>query len=458
MPFKLWPDQITLARRLPAERLLVILKARQLGISWLVCAYVLHLCLFHPGKVALLFSQGQDEANELLRRIAVLYDRLPAGLKAVGPALKRSNTSELAWANGSRIESLPATQRAGRSFTASLVVMDEAAHMQWGARLYAAAKPTMDDGGQLIVLSTANGAGGFFHTLWSKAVARVNGFATAFLPWWSRPGRDQAWYDRKLAEATDPDLIKQEFPADETEAFIASGRVRFASAWIAAQAANIESGLPARDLPTDLRAIEGLTVYRLPGQVKADFLLIPADVAEGLEGGDYSTAPVLGVSADGTRAEELACVYGSWEPDEFGVILHALSEAYKAGIAVERNNHGFAVLTKLRDLGSTRILNGHDGRSGWTTTPATKPQAVDALAVALRDGGAVVRSQATLNEMRDYRKLGGGKTGAPEGMHDDRVMSWAVGLGWLLLCKLPERGRPIVGGARPHLPGTAYRR
>jgi hypothetical protein len=72
-----------------------------------------------------------------------------------------------------------------------------------------------------------------------------------------------------------------------------------------------------------------------------------------------------------------------------------------------------------------------------------------------------VRSQATLNEMRDYRKLGGGKTGAPEGKdkHDDRVMSWAVGLGWLLLCKPPEAVTYRLGGHRTHLPGAgAYRR
>ena len=51
-----------------------------------------------------------------------------------------------------------------------------------------------------------------------------------------------------------------------------------------------------------------------------------------------------------------------------------------------------------------------------------------------------------------YRVLGDGKTGAPEGYHDDRVMSWAVGLGWLLLCG-PRRmaasaSDPFDGGGR----------
>lgn len=443
-PFVLWPVQEELAQRLGCERLLVILKARQLGISWLVCAYVLHLCLMHPGKVVLLFSQGQMEAEELLRRVAVLYDRLGVGFRAAGPALKKGNTGVLAWSNESRIESLPATQRAGRSFTASLVVMDEAAHMQYGGRLFNAAKPTMADGGQLIVLSTANGVGGMFHTLWTRAVAGLNRFATAFLSWKARPDRDQAWYDRQVEEAADPGLIPQEYPNNPTEAFLVSGRVRFQPAWIAAQAANIQPGLPESAWPEEFRGIDGLVVFQTPGPSigRLPSFVLSADVAEGLEGGDYSTSPLFAVARNGSRIEELACLHGRWEPDEFAERLAIMAEAYDATILVERNNHGHAVLSKLRSLCPDRILDGPDGRPGWSTTSTTKPQAIDGLAVALRDGTAIVRSQATLDEMQVYRLLSAGRTGAPEGFHDDRVMSWAIFFGQQALA-LPGPSAPV---------------
>src|SRR5690242_20478512 len=74
MAFRLWPAQVQVLWSLMTEQLMVILKARQLGISWLCCSYALWLCLFYPGKVVLLFSKGQDEANEMLRRIKVLYE------------------------------------------------------------------------------------------------------------------------------------------------------------------------------------------------------------------------------------------------------------------------------------------------------------------------------------------------------------------------------------------------
>lgn len=227
MPFTLWPAQVKLIWRLMVERMVIILKARQLGISWLVCAYVLWLCFFQAGKVALLFSKGQLEANELARRISVLYHRLPAWMRAAGPELVKDNTGELIWSNGSRVQSLPATQNAGRTFTASLVVLDEFAFVQWAEQLYTALKPTIDGGGQLIILSTANGTGNLFHELWERARQGISRFQTAFLDWRARPDRDEAWYAATAADAVQSSLMGQEYPATPEEAFSATNAARF---------------------------------------------------------------------------------------------------------------------------------------------------------------------------------------------------------------------------------------
>lgn len=227
IPFTLWPRQVWLIWRLMVERLVIILKARQLGISWLVCAYVLWLCFFQDGKVALLFSKGQLEANELARRISALYHRLPAWLRATGPALVKDNTGELIWSNGSRVQSLPATQNAGRTFTASLVVLDEFAFVQWAEQLYTALKPTIDGGGQLIILSTANGTNNLFHELWERAQSGASRFKTAFLDWRARPDRDDAWYAATAADAVQSSLMAQEYPATPDEAFSATNAARF---------------------------------------------------------------------------------------------------------------------------------------------------------------------------------------------------------------------------------------
>src|SRR5262249_52258602 len=152
-----WPAQISVMWALMTTRLLIILKARQLGISWLCCGYALWHCLFQKGKVVLVFSKGQPEANEMLRRILALYDRLPTWLRDAAPRLVKRNMSEALWANDSLILSLPASPNAGSGYTASLAILDEAAKLMFADALYTALKPTIDAGGQLIVLSSALG-------------------------------------------------------------------------------------------------------------------------------------------------------------------------------------------------------------------------------------------------------------------------------------------------------------
>jgi hypothetical protein len=475
MPFRLWDDQRDALAHLRDDRLVIFLKARQLGISWLCLGYALWLMVFHPGKVVLLFSQGETEALEMLRRLKAMYERLPVWMAASLPRRTRDNTSEQGWDNGSWCKCMPATQRAGRSFTASLVVMDEAAHQQYGGKLYAALKPTIDAGGKLFVVSSANGSDGFFNRLWKKAEGGSSGFTPIFLPWWSRPGRDQAWYDRQIADSADPELCKQEYPSNSLEAFLASGRTRFRTEWVSAQAANVLSAIEPRTLPDSLRVIDGVKVYVLPAVTAKgtprlpNKFLLSADVAEGLEHGDYSSAVLI----DLDTGDELASLQGKWEPDEYAGKLAALAGAYDSKIVVERNNHGHAVISKLKTLCPLRIVDGHDEKTGWITNITTKPIAVDALAVALRDGAIRVRTLAALNEMQEYKVLANGKTSAPPGEHDDFVMAWAIALGWKAMVGWKTSGAPSVTGPsraptnvlnrppqpyRPGMPGGPPRR
>jgi hypothetical protein len=436
IPFKLWPVQVDVVWTLMTSKFLIILKARQLGISWLCCGYALWKCLFNAGQTVLLFSRGQDDADELLRRVRVLYERMPEWLRVACPLAKVPNMSEMAWANGSRVKSFPATPNAGSGWTASLAIIDEAAKIPFADEIYTAIKPTIDRKGQLIVLSSAKGVGNLFHRLWTKAVAGVSGFRTVFLPWWERPDRDRAWYDARVAEATDPNQVKQEYPENSQECFLASGRLRFDPAWVDAQAANLRDPLPRESLPDRLRDVPGLAVYQLP--VPGRTYVVGADVAEGLEHGDYSDASVL----DSVTWEEVAAIHGRWEPDEYAKHLMAMGNAYSAPVAVERNNHGHAVLATMKLAGFTRVALGHDGRPGWNTNVQTKPQMIDLLATALRDGLIVVRTAAALDELKVYRIKPDGSTGAPPSFNDDRVMSRAIALISIRFLPAPRRLTP----------------
>lgn len=453
MPFRLWAAQFETLWDFLGHRLVLILKARQLGISWLCCSYALWLCLFQPGKVALLFSKGQNEANELLRRVRVLYERLPDWFKEKCAKVTKSNTTTLEWDNGSRVISLPGTKSAGRGMTASLVILDEAAFLKWGTELYTALKPTIDAGGQLIILSTANGLGNLFHRLWIRAAKGLSDFKTIFLPWHARPGRTWAWFLKLLADADDPALVPQEYPASAQEAFVSSGRTRFKSKWITRLARRLEARAPVlldeSEWPQHLQGNAALSdflrLYSLP--VAGRRYILAADPAEGKEGaagqkaGDYSAATLCEVLPSG-RLREVGCLHGHIEPGEFGLALVALAEAYGAELIVERNNHGHAVLLSIGlsngGEGYPLLLAGPDGYAGWLSNSATKPLTINILAECLRDDTLDVLSSPAIDEMGIYAVLKNGSTGAPKGEHDDLVTTWA------LLCTIARF--PPAGG------------
>lgn len=222
VPFDLWQKQRDVLARLTADRLLVLLKARQIGMTWLTCGYALWRCMERGGRTVLMFSQGQLEANELIDRIRLMHTTHADPLYP----LITDNTGELEWANGSRVRSLPATRKAGRSFTASIVVLDEFAFMQWGAELLAAVKPTIDNGGQLVILSSADGNGTPFHQFWRAASEGSNGFTPLFLDWTANPTRAADWRDARMVEGVSASDVLREYPANDIEAFThATGQV-----------------------------------------------------------------------------------------------------------------------------------------------------------------------------------------------------------------------------------------
>lgn len=239
---RLWPHLVERATAWGAGADEVILKARQLGLSWLAAAYAVWTAL-HPGGRVLLLSKTEDDAFELLRKCEFIYEHLPPQRQL---ATTTDNKGTLEFENGGTIKALPSTQNAGRGFTARVVIVDEAAFHQWAQQNFKAYRATVADGGQLIILSTANGVGGFFYDRWqlacryqelagqlargtAPAYAQSEGFARAlqsaakpvFIPWHARPDRDEAWLEKeKLQYSGLPEEFTQEYPATADEAFI----------------------------------------------------------------------------------------------------------------------------------------------------------------------------------------------------------------------------------------------
>lgn len=162
--------------------------------------------------------------------------------------------------------------------------------------------------------------------------------------------------------------------------------------------------------------------------------VVGADVAEGLEHGDYSSAHVLN-SDTGVLA---ATWHDHTDPDLFGEQLDLLGRYYNnALVGVEINNHGHVTVSALRRLRYPRLFRrravGQVAETmapqfGWHTNKVSKPKLIEGLNSAIRDGVIDVRDEHTLAELRTYIReytTGGGVKmhGSP---YDDRVMSLAI--------------------------------
>ena len=455
-----WDWQLRLVRVWQRHPRVVVLKARQLGVSWLAAAYALWTALFHPGALVLLISQTKVDAQELLAKVRFIFDRLPAYLQP--DQVGRDNTLVLEFPElASAVEALPSTERAGRGRTARLVIADEHAFHQWSEANLAALAPTMEAGGRFLSISTADGIGNLFADLVMRA-RRGGEWRFVFLPYSLRPGRDAAWYARQQESYTRPWMIHQEYPRDADEAFVQTGRPVFDKLYLDKHRQLCREPLPPSRWPGSLAGQQ-------PGELRIWAPPEPghryaagADVAEGLEHGDYSDLVVL--DASGERPVEVLSLHGHWPPDEFAARIDAVARVYPGVYGIERNNHGLAVLLALKRLGTPGLFRERPvlgkagqvlepGRPGWLTTSVTKPLMIDELEQALRLWRVELRDERAIPELVFYQTLKDGSTGAPAGQWDDRVMSRAVAVQML---KHPaQSGAGAYGGSAVRRETTA---
>ncbi len=436
-----WEWQKDLLNAFYKERRLIILKARQMGITWLAALYSLWKCLVYPYSRVLIVSRNREQASMTLRNyVAELYHRLPKEWQ-----IKTTTQQVFLWRfkNGSEIITQPSTEDSGRGFTGALAIIDEAAYQPYAELTFVSLKPTIDNGGQLIIFSTANGVGNFFHRLWQEAIEGKNGFTPIFLPYNLHPHRDAHWREMQRKEFPEEWMLAQEYPETPDEAFVMSNRPVFSPSLIEQLMQQTQEPLQT---PNELASLDPfLTLFRLPED--GHLYVIGADCAEGLVHGDFNAICII----DALTGEQVA-EYASKVPwNEFAIHIHLLAMYFQAAsVIVERNGIGAAVISRLRELGTLNlwrppigpkrrsVTTSYAGLSyGWQTTVKTKPILIAAFIEGVTTGAFKIRSKELLKEMSVYQRDDDGNTTAPFGYTDDRIM--AAALAWFKTRDLMQR-------------------
>ena len=427
------------------------LKARQLGVSWLGIGYCGWKCLTKPGTRALCVSINETESIKLAGRAWDLWENTPEHLRFDAKVIKPERgrpSSRIEWEfPDGRISSLiamPSTPRAGHGETASVVFLDEFGRHPFAAESYKAFIPVIADGGQMLIVSTANGYGNLFYELWMEASDRA--ISAIFLGADKHPGRNATWFKQMRQRLSTADMSEQ-YPMNATEAFLGTAGCWFDVDAIQRYADKVRDPLYRGNFLLDesgatakfTRRSDGwVWVYDQPEAGK-DYAIY-ADIATG-RGKDSTAAVVMDLTNMNIAAE----LHGKIDPDLAAEQLHFLGRWYgTARLAIEMGGgYGEPVVISLRDGKQGRrpypklYRHVQDDRPdfkqnityGFPITSKTRPLLISQLEVALREDTLPHIPMATLLECKTFiRRDTLPSPRAAEGTNDDRVMALAGGL------------------------------
>jgi phage terminase large subunit len=217
-PFDLWPRQEQYLQWLQAREAAqndgLCEKSRDMGITWLSCAFALHGWLFREGyKVGfgsrkLEYVDEKGNMDSIMEKARYLYRNLPEWMLPEGFSPKEHDhyCKLINPKNGSAITG-EGGDEIGRGGRASIYFIDEAASLERPELAEASLSQTTR---VRIYLSTPKGSGNvFYRKRFSLPAEQVFTFH-----WKDDPRKNDAWYESEKARIGDDSIVAQELNID----------------------------------------------------------------------------------------------------------------------------------------------------------------------------------------------------------------------------------------------------
>ena len=244
--------QLLIHERIEAQRAetgkvrAIVLKGRQQGCSTYVEARYYWRVTHRSGVRAFILTHEAEATNNLFDMAVRYHENCP---DPVRPSTGAANAKELIFDkldSGYKVGTA-GTKGVGRSSTIQYFHGSEVGFWPFAHEHAAGVMQAIPDAPdtEIILESTANGVGNFYHEQWTKAVAGESEFIAIFVPWFLQPeyrspapkdivldegeaelvgayglDLDQiAWRRKKVAELGSVELFRQEYPCSPDEAF-----------------------------------------------------------------------------------------------------------------------------------------------------------------------------------------------------------------------------------------------
>jgi len=451
---------------------LVVLKARQLGISTVTEALLFWWSFLYERSHGLVMAHENNASEHLLSITRLYWETFPFRQLYTPQYVSRK---ELSWQeSGSSLRIATAGGKgAGRSRTINALHASEVAFWDHPAEIMLGLRQTVPSTpGSIIVLeSTANGIGNWFYDTWEDAVSGGSEYEPLFFPWWRHPNYTAAaigvsgqrlttltederllvklgvdddhllwrrWAIRNLA-GNDQEKFCQEYPATPEEAFVTSGTNVFPLDGLKRvydQRSGVRGILQRRGSQVEFIPDSSgpLTVFKTPSSDPAHGRYFVGADPTHTTMGDNACAQVI----NSVTYEQVAVWNGKIDPMSFAEELAKLGAYYNmASIATEVEGPGYATIGRLVELDYPHIWRnrwadktpGKLGETmGWSTTWKRKEWAIGWLIKLLVDEDITLHHHQTFDEMRNYVTLDNGGYGPADSDrgYDDCVMALAI--------------------------------
>lgn len=438
IPFRTFDYQKRTVSFFHKKRFNVILKPRQMGFTEITSAFIVWLILFHPDASVLCLSTKAETAKNVIRRVRTALKNVPKWLLISD--IQTDNKTSIELSNGSWVKSVAKSADAGRSEALTLLVIDEAAHIEGFDEIWTGLKPTVSAGGRIIMLSTPNGVGNVYHRIYEEALSGTNDFNPIRVEWYEHPehisdltidpksGKHTSSWFRKETKGLSAREIAQEYECE----FLASGDTFFTVELMAL----VQAGL----LP-DFGLDKGLQIFKDP--VKGAQYVMGVDCATG-KGADDGAAVVFEV----VSMEQVAELNQKMMPNEFATKICELGLLFNNALMVIENNAvGLAIIEHVKLAAYPNLFyskkgvkagdrlgdagNASEGSMssnyvhGIMTLGPNRPFMLSKLEELIRLGAIKMHSQRFLGEMQTFI-WNNGRPEARSGKHDDLIMAAAL--------------------------------
>jgi len=451
---------------------IIVLKARQLGISTVTEGILFWWSFLHPGTNGLVMAHEASPSTELFNITKLFWETWPYKPYYT---LKYQTKQNMVWLE-TRSELRVATAKniqSGRGSTIHALHASECAFYPDAETLMLGLNQTIPHKhGSIVVLeSTANGVGNWFHEQWLEAEEGGSDFIPLFFPWYkhgeyrlhttlnvrSELDADEkqlirigasyeavAWRRWALINKAGGNIAKfmQEYPSTPEEAFITSGHPIFSHRHLE-QCFKPITGYQGRlhddstGRPRFVREHGGpLTIFKRPEatDTREDRYFISGDPSETIAG-DPGCIQVL----NRQTFEQVAVWHGRINPIHFAHEMMKLGRFYNnAMLCPEVEGGGQATVATLIAKGypsiwmhrqADRLAPKSMNAFGWSTNFQRKAWCIGDLQRLVMDGSIILHDRITYNQLRNYVQREDGTWGnADREVYDDSVMALAIGV------------------------------